>query len=1369
MLVWRRGQLVERCPAERIAAGDLVQVADGEEVPCDMLLLKTGDVIADGVAYVETSNLDGETDLKVRRARPETNGLTITQLAALRGRFLCEPPNADLYRFDAKLSVLGSLPSGRGTGEGAQEGLPLSLALASAASAAAALVHPPTGTEASPSVRQRSSGVALARGTSPSVELEVQWGGDAVAPVHVPVSCEQLLQHGTIVRRTGWVMGMAVYTGADTKLSSNKVPPPRKVAAIDVEINRYVIAVFLVQSLLVALLGFAGTTWGGNGNAALWYLGWPMESEGHGDVNVDILSEDGAAPHTLSAAAEEGRASFGAAASAVARLLLSLPDPLTGRPPSGGHEHAWWSGLVLPLRFLLLSSMMIPISLKVSLDIAKSWHARLIARDVEMYDAAVDCPAGVANTGISEDLGRVGVVLTDKTGTLTENVMRLCALSIAGTLHGWQGIGPPDASHMRTASGSSPELIDLLQGLALCNSVAPEHSRSVVPEPGRRQEGSLLRRQCVVYASNSPDEEALVLGAARLGVALTQRRPGGEAGVERVMLAFGPRLDDGEGGGKRVWVQESGPTAAWDVLATLPFDPDRKRMSVLVRRAAGALLPQPNGDRPRAQGWGGLGEGLEAGERPVFLITKGADDALMPLLSPDSVPGAEAVHARTAAQMEVCASHGLRTLVVAACRVPDAAAAAWRVSWEAALSTVGPGRAAAVAAAMEAIESPAGPPRLHLLGASAIEDKLAEGVPETVEALRAAGIRCWMATGDKRSTAVQIARAARIIGLRQREDAPPSHVIIVPFAARSVEGVEVEVRAANEAMAALFGAVVPPPLIRVVSSPAAREQRAAGGSPPPVLAAPEAALVIEGPALRHVLASPALTQSFMALSARASAVIACRCSPAQKAGLVTAVRAWNAGTGGLTTLAIGDGGNDVAMLQAADVGVGIAGREGQQAARAADYSLARFAFLRRLLLVHGRLSHYRTAQIAQYTFYKSQALCFIQLLFSSTCGYSGCSLLDSFSLVTYNLLWTAAPGLAMLLDVDMEIETLMAQPALYADSAPWRPDEGVHWNTPAGHYLSPVGFLGWCARAAWQAVVVLGVCTAALSPTGGTGGASVPQSDLLFAVFTCLVVIQFATVLLEMRSPTRLNGLVVAGSAVMYGTLQTLRHSELGSALERFAEAVGATFEGGATANALGSAAVGWVQRGLPGPGWVVLLPTMALAIGLAIAPWLPSAPRFRTDARSVSSIDGLATHASPPARRRLSISVLSPPPSIAGQLAGAASAVREQGRVVAGAVQQAASAAVAGDRRAFSAALSVAGRAVRAVGRRGASRSYRDEEEEGDEERGATSRNRSIAALLTSFSTDSSTPSIADAAGSRDPTPGTGSKAEQAFKPRYV
>nr|GMD55600.1 Phospholipid-transporting ATPase 2 [Ipomoea batatas]GMD57152.1 Phospholipid-transporting ATPase 2 [Ipomoea batatas] len=118
------------------------------------------------------------------------------------------------------------------------------------------------------------------------------------------------------------------------------------------------------------------------------------------------------------------------------------------------------------------------------------------------------------------------------------------------------------------------------------------------------------------------------------------------------------------------------------------------------------------------------------------------------------------------------------------------------------------------------------------------------------------------------------------------------------------------------------------------------------------------------------------------------------------------------------------------MIQQADIGVGISGREGLQAARAADYSIAKFRFLKRLILIHGRYSYNRTAFLSQYSFYKSLLICFIQIFFSFISGVSGTSLFNSVSLMAYNVFYTSVPVLVSVLDKDLSERTVMQHPQI---------------------------------------------------------------------------------------------------------------------------------------------------------------------------------------------------------------------------------------------------------------------------------------------------------------------------------------------------
>ena len=128
------------------------------------------------------------------------------------------------------------------------------------------------------------------------------------------------------------------------------------------------------------------------------------------------------------------------------------------------------------------------------------------------------------------------------------------------------------------------------------------------------------------------------------------------------------------------------------------------------------------------------------------------------------------------------------------------------------------------------------------------------------------------------------------------------------------------------------------------------------------------AVIVAGETLATIQADDDLVKEFIDLCEGANVVLACRVSPKQKAEIVQMMRARHPDK---TTLAIGDGANDVNMITAAHIGIGIAGLEGQQAVRASDYAIAQFKFLRFLLFFHGREAYRRNAYAVSYMFYKN--------------------------------------------------------------------------------------------------------------------------------------------------------------------------------------------------------------------------------------------------------------------------------------------------------------------------------------------------------------------------------------------------------------
>ena len=449
--------------------------------------------------------------------------------------------------------------------------------------------------------------------------------------------------------------------------------------------------------------------------------------------------------------------------------------------------------------------------------------------------------------------------------------------------------------------------------------------------------------------------------------------------------------------------------------------------------------------------------------------------------------------------MDEYAAEGLRTLLFAHRVLPDAEYTAWKASYLKAATSL-EDREERIEAAAETIEQ-----NLQLIGASAIEDKLQEGVPETMDTLRRANIKIWMLTGDKRETAINIAHSARLCR-------PSSAIYVLDASKGDLAGQLLHVAESlglpdMDVVTAMIAAGQSAPktpggggrirkiLRKIFSSPFS-----SGQILPSVLARDQqqrqrghSVVVIDGHTLGVIEAEkkrrkqeakqpaaagtasssssvppvhgnpddPDLNSLFYSIIPSVDSVICCRASPAQKALLVRSIRhgPLKKSHPGLT-LAIGDGANDLAMLAEAHVGIGVSGKEGLQAARVADYSIAQFRFLARLLLVHGRWNYVRTARFILATFYKEMFFYTPAAAYQWFCGYTGTSIYESWSLTVLNTLFTSlcviVPGI---FEQDLSASVLMAVPELYVYGQ-------------QGQGLSPRRYFGWMLTAVAQGVMV---------------------------------------------------------------------------------------------------------------------------------------------------------------------------------------------------------------------------------------------------------------------------------------------------------
>ncbi|KAK3228622.1 hypothetical protein Dsin_000503 [Dipteronia sinensis] len=373
-------------------------------------------------------------------------------------------------------------------------------------------------------------------------------------------------------------------------------------------------------------------------------------------------------------------------------------------------------------------------------------------------------------------------------------------------------------------------------------------------------------------------------------------------------------------------------------------------------------------------------------DKTVRLFVKGADTSMFHVI--DKALNKKII-LETEAHLHAYSSLGLRTLVVGMRELNASEFEQWQSSFEVA-STAIIGRVASLRRVAINVEK-----NLCLLGASAIEDKLQKGVPEAIESLRTAGIKVWVLTGDKQETAISIGYSSKLL---------TSNMSKITINHNTKESCR---KSLEEAIA------MSKKLMNVGGS--------SGDSVTPV------ALIIDGASLVYILDSE-LEELLFQLARNCSVVLCCRVAPLQKAGIVALVKNRTPEM----TLAIGDGANDVSMIQMADVGVGISGQEGRQAVMASDFAMGQFRFLVPLLLVHGHWNYQRMGYMILYNFYRNAVLVLVLFWYVLFTCFSLTTAINEWSSVLYSVIYTSFPTIVVaVLDKDLSRTTLLKYPQLY--------------------------------------------------------------------------------------------------------------------------------------------------------------------------------------------------------------------------------------------------------------------------------------------------------------------------------------------------
>ena len=759
-----------------IKLGDIVMVKNNENFPCDLLLLSSSD--DNNICYIETKNIDGETNLKIRYNNIKEYW-NISSLTKKKLKIEIPPPNDNLYSFDAKI-----------------------------------------------------------------------YKNENNYSDYFTVDNNSFLPRGCKLMHTNEIIGISVYLGKDTKCMKNAPKIKTKTSKVENIMNFQIILIFAMQIILSLISSGLNLVMRKNHNFTMNnYLFYSPNFTGFNSFY-----------HNLS---------------------LSL------------QKFGVW---------ILIFTNFIPISLLVSMEMIKFFQGIFISWDIDLYNKEKHRGAKVQTSTLNEELGQVTHIFTDKTGTLTKNLMtfKKCVINnvIYCNSHEENGFilrendkygmikynSYNDKSNqlknkLKEISDDSEEH-KFLECICLCNTIMIDYEE-------------WNKNKQINYIGSSSDEVSLVNFARTLNYIYKEKN-----------------IND-----NIVTLEINEKTFKYKIISKLDYSSERKRMSVVVHS-----LDNNN----------------------YYLFIKGDEQQLKGKMDKIEIQN----KGKSFDALDNFAREGLRTLAIGYKKLNNEEVNILNSISNDNIDNI-----------FSKIEN-----NIIFLGATGIEDELQNDLYQSISSLKSVGIKIWMVTGDKTETSLNIAYSSHILEkqsdlLTIPENSTPYQIEALLTSDSNIENIALS---SNE--------------------------------------------------LNTILTSPFLTDLFSKIAYNCNTVICSRVTPKQKGELVTLMntygKLWNKN---ITTLAIGDGANDVNMISTANIGIGIFGNEGNEACRASDYSITQFSHINKLLFVHGRESYRKNTFVILYNFYKNALFVLPQFFFGILSCFSGQVLYDRWIYQFYNTVFTCLP------------------------------------------------------------------------------------------------------------------------------------------------------------------------------------------------------------------------------------------------------------------------------------------------------------------------------------------------------------------------